>query len=46
MPESTHVKFLRSVGFWTRKSYTKADSAPRIGFLPADIIGEKYTKQI
>jgi hypothetical protein len=46
IPESTHVKILRSAEFWTRKSYTKADSAPRIGFLPAGIIGEKYTKQI
>lgn len=46
VPESTHVKILRSAGFWTRESYTKADSAPRIGFLTADIIGEKYTKHI
>jgi hypothetical protein len=46
IPESTHVKILRSAGFWTRKSYTVAHSTPRIGFLPADIIGEKYTKHI
>jgi hypothetical protein len=46
IPESTHVKILRSAGFWTRKAYTETDSAPRIGFLPADIIGEKYTKHI
>lgn len=46
IPESTHVKILRSAGFWTRKSYAEADSAPRIGFLPADVIGEKYTKHI
>jgi hypothetical protein len=46
IPESTHVKVLLSAGFWTRKSYVGADSAPRIGFLPADVIREKYTKHI
>jgi hypothetical protein len=46
IPESTHVKILRSAGFWTRKSYTEANSAPQIGFLPADIIREIYTKYI
>jgi hypothetical protein len=46
IPESTHVRILRSAGFWTRKADTEADGTPRIGFLPADIIGEKYTKRI
>jgi hypothetical protein len=46
IPESTHVKILRSAGFWTRKSYMEAHSTPRIGFLPADRIGEIYTKHI